>query len=346
MEIRVNRHTSAIVSFALVTLGSLLATQLVPAQTPAAGGELKLLKTFKIGAKGGWDYPLVDAAARRLYIARATRVMVQDLDKGTLLGEVADINGAHGIAIAADLGFATAGKDNAVVVFDLKTFKTLRKIKTGKGPDAILYDPASKKIFAMGHGGGDVTVIDPAYLDKEPVTIVVGGKLEFGATDGAGRVFVNVEDKDECVAIDSKQLKILARWTLGAAKGPTGLDIDPVRHRLFVGCTNKQMAILDSDSGKLLATVPIGAGVDGVAYDAQLGALSANGKDGTVTVVRETAPGTFAAVQTVKTVVSGKTIAVDSKTHQAYLPANVPGEGDGGTTFGVAIVGIDKAAAK
>jgi len=158
----------------------------------------------------------------------------------------------------------------------------------------------------------------------------------------AGRVFVNVEDKDECVAIDSKQLKILARWTLGAAKGPTGLDIDPVRHRLFVGCTNKQMAILDSDSGKLLATVPIGAGVDGVAYDAQLGALSANGKDGTVTVVRENGSRDLCRrLQTVKTVVSGKTIAVDSKTHQAYLPANVPGEGDG-TTFGVAIVGIDK----
>ena len=337
------RYQGPIVFFA-VTFGALLAAQLAPAQPPAMAGDLKLLKTFPVGAKGGWDYPLVDAVARRLYIARATRVMVLDLDKGTLLGEVADIPGAHGIAIAADLGFATCGKDNSVAVFDLKTFKTTRKIKTGKNPDAILYDPASKKVFAFCHSGGDVTVIDPAQLDKEPATIVVGGVLEFGASDGVGRVFVNVEDKNECVAIDSKELKVLARWPLGTAKAPTGLDIDPVRHRLFVGCGNKQMAILDSVSGKLLATIPIGAGVDGVAYDPVLGALSANGKDGTITVVRETAPGTFAAVQTVKAAAGGRTIAVDSNTHQAYLPANVPG--DGGTTFGVAVVGVEKKDAK
>ena len=337
------RYYTIVVPLLAAAAVALPATQFAPAQQPA---ELKLLKPFQVGGAGGWDFPLVDSAGRRLYIARATRVMVLDLDKGTLLGEVDGVTGAHGVAIVPDrnLGFATAGKDNAVVVFDLKTLKTGRKIPTGNGPDAILYDPASQKVFAFCHKDGTVTVIDPANLEKAPVSIAVGGALEVGVADGAGRVFVNVEDKSECVAIDSKQLKVLARWTLGTATAPTGLAIDTVRKRLFVGCGSKHMVVLDSDSGKLLATSPIGAGVDGVAYDPEMGALSSNGKDGNLTVVRETSPGTFAVVQTVKTYAGAKTIAVDLKTHRVYMPANVPGAA--GDTFGVAIVGLEPAGKK
>jgi DNA-binding beta-propeller fold protein YncE len=340
-EVAVIRHRWIVVPLFLAVVVALPASQFAPARQPAGPGELKLLKPFQVGGTGGWDYPLVDSAGRRLYIARATRVMVLDLDKGTLVGEVEGVTGAHGVAVLPDrnLGFATAGKDNAVVVFDLKTFKTIRKIPTGKNPDAILYDPASQKIFAICHTGGNLTVIDPANLEQATKSIDVGGALEFGVADGAGRVFVNVEDKNECVAIDSKQLKVIARWTLGKGATPTGLAIDPVGKRLFVGCRSKHMVVLDSDTGKILATLPIGAGVDGVVYDPELGALSANGKDANITVVRENPPGTFAVVQTVKTYPGAKTIALDPKTHQVYLPANVPGAA--GNTFGVAIVGRD-----
>jgi DNA-binding beta-propeller fold protein YncE len=325
--------------FLLVVAALLVAPQILPAQAPQPS-ELKVVSTFTLGGAGGWDYPLVDTANRRLYIARATRVMVVDLDKGTLLGEVDDIPGAHGIAVVPDLnlGFATCGKANVVAVFDLKTFKINKKIATGKNPDAILYDPASKKVFAFCHSDGNVTVIDPAKLDAAPTTIAVGGLLEFGATDGAGRVFVNVEDKNECAVIDSKELKVLARWPLAPGATPTGLDIDPGKKRLYAGCRNKMMAVVDTDSGKVLATLPIGAGVDGVAFDAKLGAVSANGKDGNVTVVRETAAGKFEVVQTLKTFPGAKTIAVDAKTRQFYLPCNLPGDKKG-TTFGVAVVG-------
>jgi DNA-binding beta-propeller fold protein YncE len=340
-EVPVTRYRRIVLLLLVAAAAALPATQHAPARQPAGSGELKLLKPFEVGGTGSWDYPLVDSAGRRLYIARATRVMVVDLDKGTLLGEVEGVTGAHGIAIVPDrnLGFATAGKDNAVVVFDLKTLKTVRKIPTGKGPDAILYDPASKKVFAICHGGGNLTVIDPSNLEQSTASLDIGGALEAGVADGSGRIFVNVEDKNECVAIDSKQLKVIARWKLGTGATPTGIAIDPVRKRIFVGCRSKHMVILDAENGKVLATLPIGAGVDGVVYDPELGALSANGKDANITVVRENPPGTFSVVQTVKTYPGAKTIALDPKTHQVYLPANVPGAA--GNTFGVAIVGRD-----
>lgn len=308
--------------------------------TRAADTQLKLVKTLPAPGAGRWDYLCVDAEARRLYIPRSTHVQVMDLESGKIVGDIANTNGVHGVALAPDqhLGFASSGRDNAVTVFDLKTLKTGKTIKVGKNPDAICYDPASKHVFAFNHSGGDVSVIDPAALDKDPVTIPVGGALEYGVADGAGHVYVNVEDKNEVVAIDSKANRVLAHWSLAPGEGPTGLAIDTEHHRLFAGC-DKKMIVLDAATGKVLAAVPTGAGVDGVAFDPTLGvAMSANGKDGTITVVKETAAGKFEAVQTPKTLAGARTIAVDGKTHQALLPCNVP-DGKGGQVFGIAVVG-------
>ncbi len=329
---------------ALITLTSALFLNV--AKVPAATPELKVIATFNTGGGGRWDYPTVDADARRLYVARGTRVQVIDLDKRVPLGDVSNLQGAHGTAIAADkkLGFATSGRENAVAVFDLENFSVSQKISTtlgghGQNPDAILYDPASKKVFAFC-AGGDAVVIDPANLSAPAVAINCGGKLEFGQSDGAGHVFVNCEDKNEIVVIDSRELKVSAHWPIAPATGPSGLAIDTAHHRLFSVGSNQKMAIVDYENGKLLATVPIGKGVDGCAFDAKLGvALSANGGDGTVTVVGEDSSGAFSSLQTLTTLKSGRTIANDPKTSQFLIPATVPSASDGAMAFGIVVVG-------
>jgi DNA-binding beta-propeller fold protein YncE len=301
-----------------------------------------LLKTIPIGGEGRWDYICVDPAAQRVYIPRSSHVQILDLEKGEMIGDITGTNGVHGVALAPEqnLGFSSNGLDNAVSAFDLKTFKVVKTIKTGRNPDAIIYDPASKHIMSINHSGGDVTVIDPAALDKDPVTIAVGGTLEFAAADGAGHVFVNVEDKNEVAQIDSKTNQVTAHWPLAEGTRPTGLAIDPEHHRLYAGCGNKKMIVLDSESGKVLAAVDIGQGVDGVAYEPTLGvAMSANGRDGTISMVKETAPGKFEVIGTPKTVKGARTITVDTNKHQALLPCTVP-DGKGGQTFGIAVVGV------
>jgi DNA-binding beta-propeller fold protein YncE len=274
-----------------------------------------------------------------VYVARASRVEVFDADTGALVGSVPGVNGAHGVAIVNSSGYATCGKDGTVVQFDLKTLEPIHTMKAGNKPDAILYDPASKRVFAFNHGGGDVTVADLANPPDLVTTIPVGGTLEFGVADGAGRVYVNVEDKGELVAIDSKQMKVVARWSVAPGEEPTGLAMDVAHRRLFVGCGNNKMVVLDADSGKQLAVLPIGAGVDGVAFDPTLNlAMSANGKDGTLTAVREVSPGKFAVVQTLTTAKTARTIAVDPKTGTVYLPCLVPGRNNM-PTFGLLLVG-------
>jgi DNA-binding beta-propeller fold protein YncE len=327
---------------AALTVSPQRAAHAAGANTP----ELKVLKTIPVGGEGKWDYLSVDAEARRLYLPRTTTVQVVDLESGSLVATIDKASGTrvHGVAVAPEqkLGFVTAGKDDCVNTFDLKTLKITGAIKTGASPDAIVYDPASKHVFSINHSGGDITVIDPAMLDKT-VTIPVGGKLEAGVADGAGHLFVSIEDKNEVVQIDSKANKLLARWPLGEGKAPTGLAIDTQRMRLFAGCGNKQMVILDAKTGTILGTTPIGRGVDGVAFEPTLGlAVSSNGKDGTLSVVKETETGKFETIQTVKTFTGAKTITIDSKTHQFLLPCNVP-DAKSGTTFGVVVVGVEAA---
>lgn len=312
-------------------------------KAPPVAAQLALLRTMPVGGTGGWDYLCADSRARRLYVPRATHTQILDLDTGAVVGDIPDTNGVHGVALAPDqgLGFTSNGKDGTVSVFDVKTFKVSKTIKVGTKPDAIMYDSASKHILAINHGSGDVSVIDPAALDKETVKIPVGGTLEFAVGDGAGHVFVNVEDKDETVEIDSKENKVLAHWPLAPGKAPTGLALDRRNHRLFVGCGNEKMIVLDAESGKVLAAADVGKGVDGVVFDRRLGALSSNGKDGTVSVVRETSTGKFETALTVKTFKGAKTIAMDTQKHVAVLPCKVP-DGNGADTFGIIVVGAEE----
>jgi DNA-binding beta-propeller fold protein YncE len=306
--------------------------------------QLKIVKTIPLGGEGKWDYLCLDAEARRLYLPRTDTVQVVDLDNGVLVNTIANAgrNRIHGVALAPErnLGFITAGRDRCVNAFDLTSLKITATVKTGGIPDCIVYDPASKRVFA-NHQDGDITVIDPAALDKT-VTISVEGRLETGVADGAGHLFVCVEDKNEIVQIDSKANKVLARWPLGTGQAPTGLAIDTQRMRLFAGCSNQQMVILDAQTGNILGTTPIGKNVDGVAFEPSLRlATSANG-DGTASVVKETATGKFETIKIVKTAPGAKTITIDPKTHQFLLPSNVP-DGKGGVTFGIVVLGAEEA---
>ncbi len=290
---------------------------LLTASVQAQDGPYKLGASMKLGGDGGWDYLNVDEGAHRLYIARGTGYMVVDLDTGKQVGEVTDINGAHGVAVVPgmNLGFGTSGRDNMAVAFDTKTLKVLGKVKTGEGPDAIIYDPASGHVMSMDHRGGTVTVIDPRTRTAV-ATIQIGGALEYAVADGKGHVYVNVEDKSELVDIDSKTNKILARWKLGTCKEPSGLAADWSKGHLFAGCGNKVMAVVEAKSGKLLANLPIGDGVDGTAFDeAGKVAVSANGQDGTMTFVGER-KGKYEVIQTLVTKKGARTITYDPGTKQ------------------------------
>jgi DNA-binding beta-propeller fold protein YncE len=315
-------------------------------QAQAAAPELKVVDTLKLGGAGRWDYPFVDPEGHRLYIARGTRLQIVDLDSGTAVGDVNGLQGSHGATVVRDknLGFVTSGRENAVAVFDLTTLKVNQKISTtsgghGTNPDAILYDPASQKVFVFC-GGGDTVVIDPANLDAPKVSMFCAPKLETGQSDGAGHVFVNSEDKSDITVIDSKELKVTDHWPIAPTTGPTGLAIDAAHHRLFAAGGNEKMAVVDSENGKVIATVDIGKGVDGCAFDPTLAAcVSANGGDGAVTAVHENSPAEFVASQTLPTLKGGRTITVDPKTHRFYIPAMLPPEGGNPAQFGVVVLG-------
>jgi len=288
----------------------------------ASAEEYKLAKSAKLGGEGGWDYLTVDAAARRVYVSRSSHVMVLDADTLQVIGDIPETTGVHGIAIAADLekGFTSNGRSNTLTVFDPKTLKATGEVKTGTNPDAILYDSFTKRVFAFNGRSGDVTVVD-AKSDAVLATIPVGGKLEFGQTDGKGQVFVNVEDKGEIVALDAKEMKVLAHWSIAPCEEPTGLALDGAHRRLFAACGNKLMAVVNADTGKVVTTLPIGAGSDGASFDpATQNAFSSNG-EGTLTVVHESAGDKFEVVQTVKTQRSARTITLDPKTGSLLLPA-------------------------
>jgi DNA-binding beta-propeller fold protein YncE len=300
----------------LVSCGLLLAGSVVSAQ------DYKVIQKIALGGDGGWDYLKVDPDARRLYISRSTRVMVVDADTLAPVGEIPDTPGVHGIAIASDLGrgFTSNGRDDSVTIFDLGTLKALGRVKTGTNPDAILYDVFTHRVFAFNGRSGDVTVID-AKEGTVAGTIPIGGKLEFGVSDGAGRVFVNVEDKGEIAVLDARVMKVLARWPLGC-KEPSGLALDVEHRRLFSVCDEKQMAVVDADKGRVVAKVAIGEGPDAAAFDPERQiAFSSNGGDGTLTLVHESTPEKFEVIQTVATQRSARTMALDPKTHKVYLVA-------------------------
>ena len=281
-----------------------------------------IIKRLKVGGEGGWDYLTVDEAARRLYISRSTHVMVIDIDTDKVIGDIPNTSGVHGIAIASelDLGFTSNGKSDTSTIFDLKTLKVLGEVKTGGNPDAIIYDSHSKKVFTFNGRSKDVTVID-AVARKVLSTIPLGGKPEYAATDGNWKVYVNIEDTNEVVEIDTFMTKESRRFSLKPCDEPTGMGLDPSKHRVFSGCHNKIMTVLDTTTGKVVSTLPVGANVDGNGFDAGTGfAFSSNG-EGTLTVVREVSPSKYEVVETVPTQLGSRTMAIDPKSHNLYLPA-------------------------
>jgi YVTN family beta-propeller protein len=281
--------------------------------------EYRVLKTIKLGGNGGWDYLNMDSAARRLYISRSTRVQVVDVDEGKLVGEVAKTPGVHGIALDTKRGqgFTSNGGENTVTVFDLKTLEEKARVKVGTGPDGILYDPASDRVFTFNGRGKDATAVSAA-TGKVDGTVALGGKPESATSDEKGTVYVTIEDKNEIVAIDAKKLTITARWAVAPAAEPVGLSMDRAGGRLFCSCHSKHMAILDAASGKVLATPPIGRGTDFCVYDQELRrAYSSNG-DGTLTVVGEKG-GKYEVLAEVKTQGGARTCALDAKTHNVLL---------------------------
>lgn len=287
----------------------------------AADSGYHVIKKLQLGGEGGWDLLTVDGESRRLYISRSTHVMVVDLDTDKLAGDIPDTPGVHGIAVAPEFnrGYTSNGRADMSTVFDLKTLKVLGQVKTGVNPDAILYDPASKRVFTFNGRSKDATVFDAVSLEVLG-TIALGGKPELAAADGHGKVYVNLEDTSEAVEIDSLKLAVMKRSSLKPCEEPAGMGFDLVHHRIFAGCHNKIMVILDTESGKLIATVPIGEGVDGNGFDPGTGlAFSSNG-DGTLTVVREPSPGKFEVAEIVTTERGARTMAIDPKTHNIYLP--------------------------
>jgi DNA-binding beta-propeller fold protein YncE len=291
----------------------------------ASAADYKVVKTWKLGGDGGWDYLTADSAEHRLFIARATRVMVIDTESGKQLGEIPDTPGVHGVALVPDIGsgFTSNGREDTVSVFDLKTLALQKKIKVGNGPDAILYDPFSKRVFTFNGRGHDTTAVD-ASKGEVVGKLDLGGKPEFAATDGKGTVWVNIEDKSELVAFDPLKLAIKSRWKLADCEEPTGLSLDRKNRRLFAGCGNKKMAIVDADSGKAVASPAIGDGCDATAFDADLGLAFASAGDGTITVIHEDSADKFSVLQTVTTQKGARTMALDPKTHQIFtVTANV-----------------------
>jgi len=291
-----------------------------PATAPPASG-YHLLKKIEVGGEGSWDYLIVDGAARRLYVSRGTRVMVFDADTGASVGEIPDTPGVHGIAIADDLGrgFTSNGRDGSVTIFELKTLKPISKVKVGKNPDCIIYDPATHRVFAFNRGSDDVSAIE-AKTGDVAAPIALGGHPEFATADGKGMVFVNLDNKSEVVAIDSKKLEVKAHWPVAPAEDCSGMAIDRKHSRLFSVCGNKKMAVMDANTGKVVADVTIGGGPDAAGFDPETSlAFSSNGQDGTLTVVHQDSADKYSVVANVPTQRGARTMALDPKTHNVFL---------------------------
>jgi YVTN family beta-propeller protein len=284
--------------------------------------QYKVIGQMPIAGDFGWDYVFVDSSNRQAYVAHSTQVDVIDLNSEKAIAKITGMKRVHGIATVDSLnrGFITDGGDNVVVIFDLKTNEVLQKVKAGTGPDGIVYDAPTNRVLAFNGRSGDVTAID-AKTGAIAGTVDLGGKPEFPVSDGKSFVYDNIEDKSEIVKLDPKNLKVVARWPLKGCEEPSGLAIDVNAHRLFSVCDNKTMAVVDYDSGKVVATVPIGDGPDAASYDPDKKlAFSSNG-EGTLTVVKQESADKYSVLSTVTTEKSARTMAIDPKTHKIYLPA-------------------------
>jgi DNA-binding beta-propeller fold protein YncE len=291
----------------------------VPANPGPSG--YHLLKKITLGGDGGWDALAFDSPTRRLFISRQSKVIVLNVDSGKVVGEIPNTDGVHDIALAPDFskGFTSNGRAGTVTVFNLDSLAALSTVQAGDNPDAIEFDPATKRVFAMNGRSSNSTAIDAA-AGTVAGTVALTGKPEFAVADGAGHLYVNIEDKSELSQIDSRKLEVTARWPLAPCQEPSGLAIDVAHRRLFAACDNKMMAIVDADSGKVIATPPIGEGPDGSGFDPGTGfAFASNGQSATLSVIHEDSPGKFTVVEEVPTQKGARTMTLDPKTGQIYL---------------------------
>ena len=293
---------------------------LAPATQAQTAAPYRLLATIPIGGEGGWDFLATDPAGERLYVTHGTQLEVIDLKTKKVIGRVPNTPAAHGVAVvpSANRGYVSCGRNNYCVVFDLKTLKNLGTIPTGPKPDAVFYDAFSQRVVAFSNAGGQSTVLD-ARTGKVVGTVALGGDVEVPATDGRGHIFVNLEDKSQVMEFDAKTLAVRHRYPLAPGEEPTGLAFDPQNHRLFSGCANEKLVVTDSQTGKQVAVLPIGQGVDGVAFDpATNNIISTNGGAGTLTVIHQDSPTKYTVVATVPTAPGARTVALDPKTHHLY----------------------------
>ena len=287
-----------------------------------------VVRHIPIGGTGGWDYSTIDSVARRAYVSHGDRVEVVDIDAGKVVGLIADTPGVHGIAIdhAGGRGFISSGRVGMMTIFDLKTLNRINDVKTtGDNPDAILFDPSTKQVFTFNGRGKNATVFNTH--GKVVATIDLGGKPEFGVSDGQGRVFVNIEDTSELAMIDARKNVVEKRWKLAPCESPSGLAIDRRHHRLFAVCENEIMAVVDATNGHVITTLPTGKGTDAAAFDdgKQL-AFASNGQSATLTIVHESSPDKYEVIDNVATQRSARTMALDTKIHRVFLPAAMFGE--------------------
>ena len=310
----------------IISSGSLLAGAVVlfgmTLPSPAAPApSYHLARKITLTGDGRWDYLQVDSVARRLYVSRSTHVNVVDLNTGTVVGDIPNTSGVHGIALdpKSGHGFTSNGRANTVTLFNLKTLAKVAEVAVGTSPDCIIFDPATERVFTFNGGSNDATAIDGA-TGKVIGTIPLPGRSEYAVADGKGHVYNNIEDKSEVASINAKTLKVENVWPLAPGDGPSGIAMDPKSRRIFSVCSNQKMTVLDADTGKLVSTLAIGNGPDASAFDPALGiAFSPNGEDGTLNVVKETGPNQFQVTATVPTQAGARTMALDPKTHHVYL---------------------------
>ncbi|HEY3296680.1 MAG TPA: YncE family protein [bacterium] len=287
-----------------------------------------LVTTLPIGGEARWDLLTVDSIAQRLYVSHGTRTEVIDLKTDKVLSPILNTPRVHGIALVPEFqrGFISCGGDSSVVVFDLKTDSVITRVDVqGKNPDVIIYEPLTKNIFCFNGRSNDASVIDPQTL-KVVGHVPLSGKPEFAISDGAGRVYVNLEDKSKVMVFDPKTYKAIAEWPLAPGEEPTGIALDGKNHRLFSACGNQLMAVSNTESGKVIATLPIGKGSDGAAFDPVTHRAFSSNREGTLTVIREESPNKFSVEGNVTTMPSARTVALDESTHRLFLPTKAAGD--------------------
>jgi len=344
MRQRLSGPTVAV--FVMFTVGLLLPEFAENQSSPTGTSGYHLVKTIPLGGTEGWDYVTVDSQARRLYIGRDDHIDVVDVDSGAIVGKITGLSHTHGIALAPDLGkgFTSDGDANTSTIIDLKTLQKIGSVKTGKDPDSFVYDEVTRRVFIMNSAGGDATVINAADGTLAG-TVKLDGQPEAAVADGRGKIFINLTDQNQIVEVDARTMSILHRWSLAPCEGPSGLAMDRKNRRLFSVCDNLMMAVMDADTGKVLATPAVGAGTDGSLFDPDTqNAYASAGGSATLTVIHEDSPDQFRVIDNVSTQSGARTMTLDEKTHNVLLVTARHGHGSTHSqvlpnTFVVLVVG-------